>query len=214
MDDTKIKMLEATERLIMEYGWEKVTFRMITAEAGVNLAAINYHFGSREALEDALLPRFIGPLDEKQSEQLREAEKKASPNQLELKDIIRCFLEPVLEFSLAYPNHFRMIHGFFSGIKDKSKIKKHILENVNVVSGQFTEALFKTLPDAPREKVLVFFVMLFDSSRIFLNNEVFEGLTESVGLSITKEVFLDDIIALYSAGLRKLIEDAKNSDIE
>ena len=191
MDNTKTKILEATEKLIMKYGWEKVTFRMITSEAGVNLAAINYHFGSKDALEDALLPRLIGPLDEKQLERLRRAEEKATPNHLNLQEVIRCFLEPVLEFSQAYPNHFRMIHGFFSGIKDKAKIKKHLLENVNVVSNQFTEAFFKILPDAPREKVLVFFVMLFDSSRIFLNTEIFEGLTESVGLSITKEAFLD-----------------------
>ena len=109
MDDTKIRILEATERLIMEHGWEKVTFRMITSEAGVNLAAINYHFGSREALEDALLPRLIGPLGEKQLQLLKDAQAKATPKDLELGAVIRCYLEPLLEFSREYPNHFRII---------------------------------------------------------------------------------------------------------
>ena len=48
--DTRERILDAAERLFMESGYEGTSMRMITGEAGVNLAAVNYHFGSKEAL--------------------------------------------------------------------------------------------------------------------------------------------------------------------
>jgi AcrR family transcriptional regulator len=213
MDDTKIKILEATERLILDHGWEKVTFRMITAEAGVNLAAINYHFGSKEDLEDALLPRVIGPLDEKRLTRLKEAQAKAAPQDLNVEAVIRCFLEPLLEFSREYPNHFRIVELFFSGIKDKNKIIKHFIGRIDSVNRQFIEAFFKALPGAPREKVLVQYVLLFESSRILLNNDAFTGITESLGLSITRDSFLEEMILLFSAGFRMLEDKDKANDV-
>lgn len=204
MDNTKEKLLQATERLIMEHGWKKVTFRMITSEAGVNLAAINYHFGSREALEDTLLPRIIGPLDEKRSKRLRNAQLKAAPQDLNLDDVIRCFLEPMLAFSLEYPNHHQMIQGFFSGIKDKNKIREHFKGSIDLVNQQFVEALIKALHCASREKILIQYVLLFESSHLLLNNDAFTGITESLGLSITRESFLEEMIQFFSTGFRML----------
>jgi AcrR family transcriptional regulator len=209
MDNTKTKILAATERLIMEYGWEKVTFRMITSEAGVNLAAINYHFGSREALEDALLPRLIGPLDEKQLQALKKARMKAAPDTPDLESIVRCFLESMLEFSREYPNHHRMIQGFFSGIKNKEKIKEHFKDNIDRVNQEFVETLFKALPGASREKILVQYVLFFESSHIFLNNDAFKGITESLGLSITIDAFLEEMILLFCAAFRMLQNNAQ-----
>jgi AcrR family transcriptional regulator len=213
MDNTKEKILQATERLIIEHGWEKVTFRMITSEAGVNLAAINYHFGSREALEDALLPRLIGPLDEKRSERLKEAQTKAAPKDLDMGVVIRCFLEPMLEFSLEYPNHHRMIQSFFSGIKDKNKIKEHFKGSIDLVNQQFVEALFKALPGVSKDKIRVQYVLLFASSHLLLNNEAFAGITESLGLSITIESFFEEMIRFYSAGFRMLEDKDRANDV-
>ena len=47
---TKDKILDAAEALFMEHGFEATSLRAITATAGVNLAAVNYHFGSKEEL--------------------------------------------------------------------------------------------------------------------------------------------------------------------
>ncbi len=207
MDNTKTKILEATERLIEEHGWDKVTFRMITAEAGVNLAAINYHFGSRDALEDALLPRIIGPLDEKRLARLNDAQEKAAPNILELADIIRCFLEPLLEYSLEYPNHHRMVLGFFNGIKNKSKIKEHFKGSIDQVNKKYIDALTKTLPGISKEKISIQYVLLFESSHIMLNSEAFIGITESLGLYITKEKFMEEMIRFFVTGFGILTKE-------
>jgi AcrR family transcriptional regulator len=52
---TPDRLLDTAERLFVAHGYERVTARMINAEAGCNPAAIHYHFGSKEALVVALL---------------------------------------------------------------------------------------------------------------------------------------------------------------
>ena len=48
MIDTKQKILDAAEQLIAEQGYAATSLRQIIAEAGVNLASIHYHFGSKD----------------------------------------------------------------------------------------------------------------------------------------------------------------------
>ena len=48
--DTRERILDAAERLFMAHGYDGTSMRHITSEAQVNLASVNYHFGSKEAL--------------------------------------------------------------------------------------------------------------------------------------------------------------------
>ncbi|MBW2093068.1 MAG: helix-turn-helix transcriptional regulator [Deltaproteobacteria bacterium] len=50
--DTKKRILDSAERLIAEEGYHSTSLRAITCDAGVNLAAVNYHFGSKEHLAE------------------------------------------------------------------------------------------------------------------------------------------------------------------
>ncbi len=75
--DTATKLLDAAEQLFAEQGFAETTLRAITQKAGVNLAAVNYHFGSKEALIQAVFQRFMDPFSEaitKQLDQLGEHE--------------------------------------------------------------------------------------------------------------------------------------------
>lgn len=62
--DTVDKILDAAELLFAEKGFSETSLRMITSKANVNLAAVNYHFGSKNALIQAVFSRFLGPLSE------------------------------------------------------------------------------------------------------------------------------------------------------
>lgn len=59
--DTVDKILDAAEELFAERGFSDTSLRMITGKAGVNLAAVNYHFGSKNALIQAVFARFLTP---------------------------------------------------------------------------------------------------------------------------------------------------------
>jgi AcrR family transcriptional regulator len=56
---TEDRLLEVAERLVAERGVDAVSVRLVTAEAGANVAAIHYHFGSKAALVRAVLARRI-----------------------------------------------------------------------------------------------------------------------------------------------------------
>lgn len=59
--DTVARILDTAEVLFAEKGFAETSLRAITSKAGVNLAAVNYHFGSKEALIQAVFERFLDP---------------------------------------------------------------------------------------------------------------------------------------------------------
>ena len=60
--DTVERILDVAEILFAEKGFAETSLRLITSKAGVNLAAVNYHFGSKKSLIQAVFSRFLGPL--------------------------------------------------------------------------------------------------------------------------------------------------------
>ncbi len=60
--DTVERILDAAEILFAEKGFAETSLRLITSKAQVNLAAVNYHFGSKKSLIQAVFSRFLGPL--------------------------------------------------------------------------------------------------------------------------------------------------------
>lgn len=79
--DTATKLLDAAEKLFAAQGFAETTLRTITKQAGVNLAAVNYHFGSKEALIQAVFQRYLDPFSEaltRQLNQLGEHEEKVA----------------------------------------------------------------------------------------------------------------------------------------
>ena len=59
--DTAAKILDAAEELFSEKGFAETSLRNITTKAGVNLAAVNYHFGSKKSLIHAVFSRYLNP---------------------------------------------------------------------------------------------------------------------------------------------------------
>jgi len=62
--DTVSRILDAAEVLFAERGFTETSLRTITSTAGVNLAAVNYHFGSKKELIQAVFERFLTPFTE------------------------------------------------------------------------------------------------------------------------------------------------------
>ncbi|MCQ4347902.1 TetR family transcriptional regulator [Pseudomonas stutzeri] len=68
--ETVERILDAAEQLFAERGFAETSLRLITGRARVNLAAVNYHFGSKEALIQAVFVRFLGPLSQRLEREL------------------------------------------------------------------------------------------------------------------------------------------------
>ncbi len=74
---TKAAILDAAERLFALNGFEATSVRTITAEAGANLGAVNYHFGAKDGLILAVLKRIFQPVNERRLRLLDEFEARA-----------------------------------------------------------------------------------------------------------------------------------------
>src|SRR6266550_7187245 len=90
--DTKSRILDTAEKLFGMNGFEATSLRDITTAADVNLAAINYHFQTKDSLIDAIVARRIEPVNKKRLELLDAA----GPNPA-LEEILTAFMAPVMQ---------------------------------------------------------------------------------------------------------------------
>lgn len=77
--DTVERILDAAEILFAEKGFAETSLRLITSKAQVNLAAVNYHFGSKKSLIQAVFSRFLGPLCSSLDEELERRSTRGHP---------------------------------------------------------------------------------------------------------------------------------------
>jgi len=88
--ETRTRILDAAEELFMQHGFGATSMRLLTAKAGVNLAAVNYHFGSKDALIEAVFRRRVDPMNAERIAALERLE------ELSPETIIRAFVGPSL----------------------------------------------------------------------------------------------------------------------
>src|SRR5258706_5348329 len=98
--DTRSRILDVAEELFGEHGLDRVSIRDITTKAKVILAAINYHFGSKEDLIAAVFERRVVPVNEARLAALDEVEKAAGKKGPKLEAILESFIRPSLQCSL------------------------------------------------------------------------------------------------------------------
>ena len=92
--DTIDRILDAAEALFAERGFAETSLRTITSTANVNLAAVNYHFGSKKALIQAVFVRFLEPFADSLTLRLDDAE--ASTKELSLDDLLVLLSKAIL----------------------------------------------------------------------------------------------------------------------
>lgn len=94
--ETRDRIIDAAEMLFADHGFRAVSLRQITRQAGVNTAAVNYHFGSRESLVFEVLTRVIGPINEQRLRLLTEAERESGGNAISIEKVLDAFYRPVV----------------------------------------------------------------------------------------------------------------------
>ena len=96
-DSTRQRILDTAERLFADEGFHATTLRRITREAGVNLAAVNYHHGSKDALILAVFQRRLDELNSDRLARLEAVLSQRDPPWLE--DVLEAFIYPALLLS-------------------------------------------------------------------------------------------------------------------
>lgn len=96
---TQERILDAAETLFADMGFHGTSMRQITSLAKVNLASINYHFGSKDRLIGEVFKRRMIPLNNIRTDRLEKIIEVADSESAfpSLEEIVRCFIEPVEE---------------------------------------------------------------------------------------------------------------------
>ncbi|MEJ1973585.1 MAG: helix-turn-helix domain-containing protein [Lacunisphaera sp.] len=95
--ETGTRILTAAESLFSEYGFDGVSLRRITAEAGVNLAAVNYHYSDKQSLYLEILTYRLRQVSQARLHRLTEADTRASGSPLPLEEIVDILAQPLLQ---------------------------------------------------------------------------------------------------------------------
>lgn len=92
--ETRDRILDAAETLFAEHGFAATSLRKITAAAEVNLAAVNYHFGSKEALVEAVFARLLSAVNQDRIARLDDVLAEAKGGEPPLEAIVRALVVP------------------------------------------------------------------------------------------------------------------------
>ena len=195
MTDTEVKILDAAERLFSEQGYAATSLRHIIGEAGVNLAAIHYHFGSKEDLLDQLIARRAAPVNEERLALLDRVEAEASPAAPSVENILGAFLEPPLRRIRVNPSAVRLMGRMYGEGLMPMIAERHF----KTVAMRFLASFGKALPELSENQLklrLQFMVGAMAHSIIAL------PVTSVACAEYDAESLTQELVAFLSGGLR------------
>jgi AcrR family transcriptional regulator len=154
--ETKERILDAAENLFADRGFPATSMRDITKAAEVNLAAINYHFGSKEALLIAVLERTTTPVNRNRLKRLDQLEAAAAGGPVEPEQLVRAFLTPLFEQRRKWtqPNFkwLKLLGRIHTEVDPELRSK--LASQFEPVFGRFSEAMRRSVPEVESNELL------------------------------------------------------------
>ena len=156
--ETRYRILDAAEALFVEHGLEATSMRVITARAGVNLAAVNYHFGSKDALIQEVFKRRLVELNRQRLAVLDEVEAQAVRDGRAVKpsQVLDAFFGPALALAsdAEHGGHTFMQLLGRTYTDPNAFVRQFLAEEYAETLSRFLAALYASLPGVPRDEIL------------------------------------------------------------
>lgn len=148
---TKDRILGAAEELFAQHGFSGTSLRQVTALADVNIAAVNYHFGSKENLVNEVFRR---RMDEMSAQRMARLEAAMAEDPPSLEAVLAAFVEPAL--AMAQDRHgggafIRVIARAYAEKNDS--LRKFLSDQYGHVPRAFARAIARCLPDLPKDQL-------------------------------------------------------------
>jgi AcrR family transcriptional regulator len=197
---TKDRILDAAERLLARKQVDATSLREITAEADVNLAAVNYHFQSKDALIRAVIARRIGPVNVKRLAMLDAIEAGAGEGPPPIGAVIEAFIRPVIELRGT-----RTIAPLMGRVFAESAefLERFFREHLAEVTERFLAAFGRAVPLLPREEVFWRTHFLIGSmSHTMIAGEFFQVITGGLCRADDVDGLVRRMITVFTAAFR------------
>jgi AcrR family transcriptional regulator len=201
--DTKSRILDAAEKLFGLNGFDATSLRDITAEAQVNLAAVNYHFQSKDSLIDAVMARRIEPVSRQRMEMLDAAGPRPTVEQ-----ILEAFLVPLLNPDLVAvtPLMGRMM-------SDPNQFVMRVFKKyLAPVSERFHVEFQKAIPDLPLPELAWRIHFLAGiMTHLMTWSQVLQEFSKGMCDLSDRQAVVDRIITFAAAGFRAPVPEPVGS---
>lgn len=201
---TTERLLDTAERLFAEHGYDGVGMRALADEAGVNLGATTYHYGSKEKLYIETFMRRFRPTEAERRDLLRQAQAQAKGKPVAVEMIVDCMLRPPFMTVLAHPNFPALLaRNLFM---PPPFLRLEIEKLHGPILQAFAGALARTLPNLPPEVLQL--RMMFAGGALLMFASQMDRLPLRQNPAMC-EFALATLVKFVSAGLR---EPATHSD--
>ena len=154
--ETRERILDAAELLFVEHGFDATSMRMITSRGGVNLAAVSYHFGGKDALIHEVFRRRLCELNRRRVAALEACEREVAGAPLKPSRIVAAFFGTSLAMAEDVHggghNFMRLLGRTFT--QPAEFVRQFLAEEYAECVQRFLAALYRALPEVPREEIL------------------------------------------------------------
>jgi AcrR family transcriptional regulator len=215
--DTKSRILDAAEHLFMEHGFEATSLRSLTSAASVNLAAVNYHFGSKEELFQAVLTRRLDAMNQERIDLLAKLEREAGERPVACEKILSAMLIPALRLARdekrGGKNFLRLLGRAYAD--PAPFIRNFLSEEYADMIGRFKEAFLKALPHLTRQELTwrLHFVM-GALSYTLAGTDVLKLIAHALpGEKDNDELLLQRLAPFLVAGLKAPLGDVRKLEL-
>lgn len=206
---SKLRLLDAAEQLFAEKGFESVSVRDVTQAAKANVAAVNYHFGSRDGMIALVVARYVTPINQERLARLDALEKKWGAKAVPLEEIIDAFVRPVVGIvrkSELSERLFCKLVGRIFALQGEG-LPVAVEEQMKVLITRFMRALGKALPTLSQEELVWRMHFVVGSMiHMLMNQEMLHRLSNGVSGAPSMEATLGRFIRFAVAGVREGVE--------
>ena len=195
------RILDAAEGLFARQGIGGTSLKEITELAQVNIAAVNYHFRSKDALVRAVYERSFVPLNAQRLEALAAAETAAGVDGLQVEAVLRALFEPMMRAWAANRNFILLIGRLHH--EPNSELNLYVQQLYKELIPRFLAAMCRALPAVP-EQTLFFWTHFLFGGVVYtlMNSQDMERMHPGQSLLDDPDAFLDALIEFGAAGLR------------
>jgi AcrR family transcriptional regulator len=208
--DTIERILDAAGVLFAERGYAETSLRTITSTASVNLAAVNYHFGSKKALIQAVFARFLNPFCEQLDIALDARINDKNGVTLTVDELIDTLFSTLLASTQELgesPNQFMRLLGL-AYTQSQEHLRHFIIAQYGKNYSRFTELLREAMPDVKPEVFYWRLYFMLGASVFTLSS--FDSISSILKADFDKDSTVADAVGLLVPAITGMLnsEDA------
>ena len=216
---TRDRLLDAAEHLFAQKGFDEVSIRELAAAAGVNVAAVNYHFQGKEKLyQEVIVRRFVGQRD--RTVKALSAVLEAQPGPPSLPKVIQTMVTQYLEGALAAPEGPGFLMAVSREMHGHATPHRTVLfrEMIAPVFAAFSEAIIKARPHLRPDQVTWIIASIVSQVHHFIlrwiKKEAMDPQDEGRAIMLSVFPVLNEPLPLYIGQVTRHITDFSTAAVD